>query len=193
MATFLLHLCIWSSYSSTHWPDFPWRLHVLRCEETQASRGSRGCLVSSESHQNLPVEKIICPCERTQLSFFYDRISKSIISVHLLTHECMGEVWRVQEKRKTWLYCVSIIVGAQRLVFQYKTVRKECQQLWFRMSWKGPQYMSCYPNHEWFILIVLWHITLEEFLLVTFVARLWFFVRECDTHCNLQSRIGSWN
>ena len=50
--------------------------------------------------------------------------------------------------------------------------------------------MSYYPNHEWFILIVLWHITLEEFLLVTFVARLRFFVRECDGHLNLQSRIG---
>ena len=63
----------------------------------------------------------------------------------------------------------------------------------FRMSRKGPQYMSYYPNHEWFILIVLWHITLEEFLLVTFVARLQFFVRECDAHLNLQSRIGSRN
>ena len=194
MATFLLHLCIWSSYSSTHWPDFPWRLHVLRCEETQASRGSRGCLVSSESQQKRACgENHMSMWQLTQLSFFYDRISKSIISVHLLTHECMGEVWRVQEKRNTWLYCVSIIVGAQRHVFQYKTVRKECQQLWFRMSWKGPQYMSYYPNHEWFILIVLWHITLEEFLLVTFVARLWFFVRECDALLNLQRQIGSRN
>ena len=135
MATFLLHLCIWSSYSSTHWPDFPWRLHVLRCEETQASRGSRGCLVSSESQQKRACgENHMSMWQLTQLSFFYDRISKSIISVHLLTHECMGEVWRVQEKRNTWLYCVSIIVGAQRHVFQYKTVRKECQQLWFRMG-----------------------------------------------------------
>ena len=59
---------------------------------------------------------------------------------------------------------------------------------------RGPNTcLTILNNHEWFILIVLWHITLEEFLLVTFVARLWFFVRECDALLNLQRRIGSRN
>ena len=89
--------------------------------------GAVGAAWFLRSHnKNACVEKIICPCDRTQLSFFYDRISNLIINVHLLTYECMGEVWRAQEKRNRWLYCVFLILGAPRHVFRYKTVWKEC-------------------------------------------------------------------
>ena len=78
------------------------------CDVKKPERhGAVGAAWFLRSHnKNAPVEKMICPCDRTQLSFFYDRISKLIKSVHLLTHECMGEVWRAQEKRNRWLYCV---------------------------------------------------------------------------------------
>lgn len=49
--------------------------------------GAVGAAWFLRSHnKNACVEKMVCPCDRRQLSFFYDRISTLIISVHLLTY-----------------------------------------------------------------------------------------------------------
>ena len=179
MATFLLPLCIWNSYSSTHWPGFPWRLHVLRCEETQASRGSRGCLVSSESQQKRA-------CGENHMSMWQDTTITFLWQNQQVDYKCASfdpcmHGRSLENARDAWDMIVLCLYYSRRakacFPIQDSSERISAVVI-FRMSWKGPQYMSYYPNREWFILIMphyFGEILTCDFCcsLVVFRARMW--------------------